>query len=124
MPIPLKCSRSTDATIVSFAQPNFVMEGVVDEIQDALDAILRNEGERSLVLDLTEVRFVSSRFLSLLVKLSGVRRGGNKIALVGLQEHLKEPFRITRLDRRFDFFADVKTAIKTIENVPTVEAAE
>jgi anti-anti-sigma factor len=124
MAAPINCTRTPEATIISFSQPNFLEESVVQEIQDALDVVIRSDGDRFLVLDMSAVRFVSSRFLGLLVKLSGMRRpGGGKIALAGLQENLKEPFRITRLDRRFDFYPTLDAAKAALEQVPVIDAS-
>lgn len=124
MPSPLSCTRTGDATVVSFSQPNFLEESVLQEIQDGLDAIVRSDADRFLILRMDAVRFVSSRFLGLLVKLSGMRRGGGKIALAGLQENLKEPFRITRLDRRFDFYNSVEAALAALDQIPVIDTSE
>lgn len=122
MTAPLNCSRTPSATIVAFQQPNFLEETVLQETQDALDEIIRSDADKYLVLDMQAVRFVSSRFLGLLVKLSGLRRKGfAKIAVTGLQENLRDPFRITRLDRRFDFYPSVEAAVAALEQLPVAD---
>lgn len=121
---PVNCVRQGEAAIISFEQPNFLEETVMQEIQEGLDQIVRSESDRFLILDLSKVRFVSSRFLGVLVKLSGARRGGGRIALAGLQENLREPFRITKLDRRFDFFNSVKDALAYLDNIPVIDTSE
>jgi anti-anti-sigma factor len=125
MPAPLTVTRTGEATVISFSQPNFLEESVLQEIQDCLDTIVRTDSDRYLILEMSAVKFVSSRFLGLLVKLSGIRRGNvGKIALTGLQENLKEPFRITRLDRRFDFFASTEAALAALEGIPVIDTSE
>lgn len=83
---------------------------------------LVGEGVRWLVLDLTDVDFVDSTGLGVLVgALKRVRAAGGDMTLVCARENLLELFRMTRLTAVFELFADLASAGAHVPVSPDVE---
>ena len=81
------------------------------ELKDYLLERLEN-GEKELILDLTEVRFVDSSGLGALLsghKNAGLREG--RFALTGVQSRVQSMFELTRLTRVFEIYPGVEDAL-------------
>jgi anti-sigma B factor antagonist len=65
-----------------------------------------------IVVDLTEVTFVDSSGLAVLIHgMQDVQGYGGKFAIVGLQENIRPIFEIARLDQVFQIFPTVEDAL-------------
>lgn len=65
-----------------------------------------------LVLDLTGVLFIDSSGLStIVVGLKATHEKDGSIKLVGLNSRTKQVFELTRLDKVFEFYPDVDSAL-------------
>lgn len=83
---------------------------------------LVGEGVRWLVLDLSDVGFVDSTGLGVLVgALKRVRAAGGDMTLVCGRESLLELFRMTRLTAVFEMFDDLAAAGAHVPSSPDVE---
>ena len=81
------------------------------EAKDRLKG-LAGEGSSNLLLDLSELSFIDSSGLSALV--SGYKaavEAGGSLKLAGLVPQVREVFALTHLDRVFETFPDVATAL-------------
>jgi anti-sigma B factor antagonist len=119
---------------MSFAEPKFrVQERVLDdrativtvegeihvstapEFSAMLSAIV-NGGPTSLVLDLTDVMFIDSTGLSVLLNaLRQVTHAGGQMAVVCSNPTVLRLFEITRLDTTFDIHAEVEPALASVQ---------
>ncbi len=73
---------------------------------------LVDQGDRHLVLDLSEVAFCDSTGIGVMVAaVKRARTAGGDVRLVCVNERLREMFAITRLDRVFDLFDLVDDAV-------------
>ena len=74
-----------------------------------------SESTRDFVLDMSNVGFIDSRGLEMLMWLQDAA-GENlgQIRLVGLDENMTTILRITRSDTRFDLYEDINTALKSL----------
>lgn len=78
------------------------------------EAIVR--GHRFLALDLTDVTFIDSTGLSVLLNaLRRVTRAGGKMAIVCTNPTVLRLFEITRLDSTFMIFADLSEALRAVQ---------
>lgn len=78
-------------------------------------ASLIAEGHGQLVIDLTKVPFIDSSGLAALVSgLKATLETGGALKLVGLNEQTSTAFRVTLLDRVFEFYPDVDTALDSL----------
>jgi anti-sigma B factor antagonist len=120
---------------MSFAEPRFrLSEHRLDErtavvavrgeihvstapaFSDALTTAVA-EGRRFLVLDLTDVEFIDSTGLSVLLNaLRRVTRAGGRIALVCTNPTVLRLFEITKLDSTFDIHAEIGPALKLVQS--------
>jgi anti-sigma B factor antagonist len=119
---------------VSFAEPRFhVTERDIDErttviavrgeihvstapeFSGVLSATIQ-AGHTRLVLDLTDVLFIDSTGLSVLLNaLRRVTRAGGRMALVCTNPTVLRLFEITRLDSTFEIHTDVEPAVAQVQ---------
>ena len=65
-----------------------------------------------IVVDLTEVTFVDSSGLAVLIHgMQDVQQYGGKFAIIGLQENVRPIFEIARLDQVFQIFQTLDDAL-------------
>ena len=77
---------------------------------------LRSYGSPDL-LDLTDVEFIDSTGLSVLLNaLRRVTRAGGRIALVCTNPTVLRLFEITKLDSTFDIHAEIGSALKLVQS--------
>jgi len=93
-----------DSTILNTMQ----VEGIAQQLYDLVDKLDR----RQLVLDFSNVRFLSSQTLGVLLtlrkKLQPVK---GRMVICGLRKQLHEVFRISKLDKLFEFQPDEEKAL-------------
>jgi anti-sigma B factor antagonist len=119
---------------VSFAEPRFwiherdvdgratvvAVEGEIHvstapEFSGMLNAVI-DGGRTSLVLDLSDVTFIDSTGLSVLLNaLRRVTRAGGRMALVCTNPTVLRLFEITRLDTTFDIHAGLAPAMALVQ---------
>jgi anti-sigma B factor antagonist len=119
---------------VSFAEPRFrLKEHAIDDHTSVIavggeihvstapefSTLLNASAERgrtALVLDLTDVMFIDSTGLSVLLNaLRRVTRAGGRMALVCTNPTVLRLFEITRLDSTFDIHAGLKPALDAVQ---------
>lgn len=82
-----------------------------DALKERFQKLLES-GEKRLLVDLSQVRFIDSSGLGAL--LSGYKNANlhqGTLALSGLQPRVKEMFELTRLNRVFEVYSSVDEAI-------------
>lgn len=90
------------ATVVRIADTKILDQIVVEELAKELSQLLHDEDQKQLLLDLSDVKFLSSAALSNLVVLNKrAKKLEGKIVLAGLQPQVYEVFNITGLNRWF-----------------------
>jgi anti-sigma B factor antagonist len=88
---------------------------VGSEALERVDELLVTLGSsRRLLLDLSELRLITSMFLGMLVPLNRRMAADRKtLKLCGLRPAGRDAFKVTRFDRLFEIHADVVTAIQS-----------
>ena len=91
------------------------LSGEVDREADAalLDAYrhARNSGATGIVLNFTDVGYINSTGIALIVNLlSEARKDGLSVTAFGLSDHYRHIFEITRLSDYMALYADEATA--------------
>ena len=101
-----------DVTVVTFQDISILDAMQIDEIGEELYDLVENKDRKKLVLDFSNVKFLSSSALSVLITLhkKAVQSKG-KVILCDLRDDLKKVFEITRLDRMFTFCANSEEAL-------------
>ncbi|MHC4551724.1 MAG: STAS domain-containing protein [Planctomycetota bacterium] len=104
-----------DVYVVSFNQPSICGVAQVDTIADTLRSLIRDRRPENLVIDFSDVVFFSSQMLGLLVDLWRRMKDANgKLLVSGINTQLTRVFRITHLDKIFDFYENSQAAVSAI----------
>jgi len=91
---------------------NLVGPKLTPEANEPLYGLVENEGQR-LLLDLSNVRFLSSNALGILVSLKKkIDAAGGRLRLCCLEPDLLELLRVTMLDRIFEVFDSRQDALR------------
>ena len=100
------------ATIVTLLDEKILEERDVRQLESSLISLIEEAKGLSLVLDFSNVKFMSSAVLGLLIKVSKrVYEHQGKLALCAISPKIYEIFKITRLTKIFDIYPDVQDAV-------------
>jgi anti-sigma B factor antagonist len=103
------------ATVVTFTDEKILEEKDVRELEQALASLIEQAEGITLVLDFSNVRFMSSAVLGLLIKVSKrVYEHQGRLALCAIGPKIYEIFKITRLTKIFDIYRDADAAIRRL----------
>ena len=95
--------HGTDVTLVTFEDENILEEPQIHRLERALLPIVRENQDKRLVLNFQNVRFMSSSFLGLLVKIhKRVVEMDGHLQLFNLDPKIRKVFEITQLVKVFD----------------------
>ena len=103
------------ATIIAFTDEKILEEKDINELQQSILSVV-DQGQRiNLVLDFSNVRFLSSAVLGLLIRVSKkVYEREGQLKLCCISAKLREIFKITRLNRIFDIYKDLESATESL----------
>ncbi|MFH1417390.1 MAG: STAS domain-containing protein [Planctomycetota bacterium] len=99
-------------TLVKFAESSILETAVIEQLGRDLCHLIDAEHKRKLVLDFSNVKFLSSHALGILLTLhrkAAETKGA--IVLCGMRSELKKVFTITSLDKVFKFCRDDAEAL-------------
>ncbi|MFO7768308.1 MAG: STAS domain-containing protein [bacterium] len=78
---------------------------------------LIEEGQLKVVVDLEDVDWMNSSGLGILIGgLSALRKSGGDLKLASVTEKIDEVLHITKLDRVFDVYGDIDSAVESYES--------
>ena len=116
----LSLERMGDVAMVSFRDASILDVVTVQRIARELYAMVEADQNTQVVLDFTHVRFLSSQALGVLLT---VRRkadqAATKVALCAIRPELARVFKITNLDKMFEFFDTTEAALAHFGQEPT-----
>jgi anti-sigma B factor antagonist len=101
-----------DVTVVTFQDISILDALQIDEIGEELYELVEKKDRQKLILDFSNVKFLSSSALSVLITLhkKSVQIKG-QVILCSLRDDLRKVFEITRLDRMFTFCPKLEDAL-------------
>ncbi len=107
---------SRDQDLVVLALKGEIMFGDCLRIKQSLHEVIQ-ESDRYFVIDLSEVPFMDSAGLGLIVSLlkMAAERGG-RLALASPQQGIRRLFHMTRCDQVIPLYDTVEEAVKSIKN--------
>ena len=110
----LQLSEDGDVTVVRFADKKILDEASIQELGNELFSLVDEGKCTKLVLNFSNVEFLSSAALGKLITLDKrVKQGQGKLKLSNIRPEIYEVFAITRLNKLFDIKddeADAKAA--------------
>ena len=99
----ISVENGTDVTIVTFEEQNILEDQQIRKLERALLPVIRDNQNKRLVLNFVKVKFMSSAFLGLLVKVhKRVIEAGGSLQLFNLDPKIQKVFEITQLVKVFD----------------------
>ena len=104
-----------NVTVVSLDTASITTAGI-DPIARTLRTLVSQQHPESIVIDFTQVCFISSLMIGLLVDLwRRMKEYGGCLCICGINPQFNRVFRITHLDRIFRFCPDVKAAVDSLK---------
>lgn len=102
-----------DIAVVNFLDKRILDEQNIQMIGEDLFRLVDELSRKKILLNFSNVEFLSSAALGKLItlnrKLQGVR---GKLVLCGISREIREVFEITRLDRLFTIMPDEQSALQ------------
>ena len=103
------------ATIIAFTEEKILEEKDIQALEKSIMGVIEQTGGLNLVLDFSNVKFLSSAVLGLLIKLSKrIYEQDGQLRLCGINPKIYEIFRITRLTKIFDIYKDIESATEDL----------
>lgn len=108
----IQISEVGEVTVVRFADRKILDEANIQELGDEMFALVEKENRRSLLLNFSNVEFLSSAALGKLIKLEQhVKKHAGRLKLSNIRPEIYEVFAITRLNQLFDIKTDEADAL-------------
>jgi anti-sigma B factor antagonist len=108
----LEVSDVGDVAVVRFVDRKILDEGNIQEVGQELYGLVEKEQRAKLLLNFSNVDFLSSAALGKLIKLEKkVRDAGGTLKLSNIRPEIYEVFVITKLTRVFDIKDDEAEAL-------------
>ncbi len=99
-------------TVVRFADRKILDELIIQELGQELFALVEDENRRNLLLNFTNVEFLSSAALGKLISLhKKVERASGNLKLTNIRPEIYDVFKITRLNEKFDIKDEQEEAL-------------
>ena len=106
---------SGKATIVTFTNEKILEQNDIQNLQDSIIPIIEQANEINLVLDFQNVQFLSSSVLGLLLRISKkVYERDGRLKLCSINRKIYEIFKITRLNKIFEIYDDLESALESL----------
>ena len=108
--------KDSDVTIVSFSSPSISGISDIDQLSGQIRQFITANKPGKMVIDFAEVRFFSSQLLGLLVDVwRRMKDYDGQLLICGINPNLNRVFKITSLDRIFEFYPDRAGAIEALD---------
>jgi anti-sigma B factor antagonist len=114
----------TDVIVLGLAG-RITLGGECQEVEWQVEDLLR-KNERKIIFDLSELNYLDSTGVGILVMCSGkVKQAGGELSVVGARGIVEQTLKMTCVDRILNLHADVETAVEnlTTGSVPGQPAA-
>ena len=109
----LEVEELGDIAVVNFLDKKILDEQNIQLIGEQLFALVDNDKKKKIVLDFSNVDYLSSAALGKIIALNNkVKKEGGKLVLCKFKEDIKEVFTITRLDKLIKIVDDQQAALQ------------
>lgn len=115
----LMVQRYENIVLVKVMRDRLLDSANITSLAEALNAEVDRTMKISLVIDLSEVGYLSSAMLGKLVAVhKNVKLVKGRVALAGVKAALMPMFKVTQLDKLFEFAADAEQLILAYRRKP------
>ncbi len=102
-----------EVTVARFVDKKILDEGNIQIIGNQLFGLVEEDGRMKIVLDFTNVEYLSSAALGKLITLDKkVKKARGKLRLCSIRPEIYEVFAITKLNKLFDIREDQEAALE------------
>lgn len=109
----LDIDEVNDVTVARFTDKKILDESNIQIIGNQLFSLVDEDHREKIVLDFTNVEYLSSAALGKLITMDKkVKAAGGKLRLCSIRNDILEVFKITRLDRLFTIREDREKALE------------
>lgn len=109
----LDIEEVNDVTVARFTDKKILDESNIQIIGNQLFSLVDEDHREKIVLDFTNVEYLSSAALGKLITMDKkVKAAGGKLRLCSIRSDILEVFKITRLDRLFTIRDDREKALE------------
>lgn len=109
----LEVSEVGDVTVIRFVDRRILDATNIEELGDELFDLVEKQDRKKLLINFSEVEFLSSAALNKLIILDKkVKSNDGKLVLSDLRPEIHEVFAITRLDQLFTIASAEKSALE------------
>jgi anti-sigma B factor antagonist len=100
--------------VVDFVDSGLMFEGaLIQHVGEELQRLLTDHGRSKILLDFSNVQYISSSMLGQLSRLAKeVDKAKGQLKLVGLGPVLRDTFRISHFESLFSIYDDQSSALK------------
>ena len=104
-----------NATIISFTDEKILEEKDINSLQESIMSVVEQAEQINLILDFSNVKFLSSAVLGLLIRISKrIYEHNGRLRLCNIDPKIYEIFKITRLTKTFDIYKNIESATKDL----------
>lgn len=115
MPGKLEVTEDGNVTVATFLEAAMLDETSIHELGNELENVVKEK--INLVIDLSNVDYVSSAVLGRLVKIfKMVRNAKGKMKLAGVKNNILQVFKITKLDKMFEIHPTREKAVRSFRS--------
>lgn len=108
-------SYTENAIVADLAMEKILEETDINALENSLMPLVEQNSAVNLIIDFSGVQFLSSAVLGLLIRVSKkVYESQGQLKLSGINPKILEVFRITRLDKVFEIYADRTQALDSL----------
>ena len=108
----IKVTEVDGVSVVRFADRKILDELIIQELGQELFSLVEDENCKNLLLNFTNVEFLSSAALGKLISLhKKVERAGGVLKLSNIRPEIYDVFKITRLNEKFDIRDEQEEAL-------------
>jgi anti-sigma B factor antagonist len=108
----IEVSEIGDITRVNFRDRKILDPGNIESLGEELFALVEQDGRKSLLLDFTNVEFLSSAALNKLILLDKkIKAANGRLKICSLRPEIRNVFVITSLHQLFEIKENEKEAI-------------
>ena len=108
----LQVDYHNDAVIATLTDEKILEDDQIQALEGSFMPLIEQNKHIHLVVDFSNVKFLTSSVLGLLIRISKkVYEQEGKLRLCAIDPKIMEVFRITRLDKIFEIYADQDKAL-------------
>ena len=104
-----------NAVVATLTDEKILEQADIDALESSFMPLLEQGGSMNLVISFSEVKFLTSTVLGLLIRISKkIYESEGQLKLCCIEPKILEIFRITRLDKVFDIYEDRWQALEAV----------